>query len=196
MHQALIVDDSKTSRITLRKMLDKHSIPVAMVESAEEALEWAANLHEGYDYGEAPMSGERMLLLQGLVSQLSTAGFKGTVRLEGHVGEFCLSQIPLEDGGEFAMLPRPELPLSACNMIGTSTALAMQNSIQPSEAFVDFLADSNLMSATSPIRIELLPLGASSPQYAYPVKLEGLTTGDWNTVALNNNRVHIVPLPD
>ena len=40
MQQALIVDDSKTARIALRKMLDKHHIPVAMVESGEAALEY------------------------------------------------------------------------------------------------------------------------------------------------------------
>jgi CheY-like chemotaxis protein len=40
---ALIVDDSKTARLMLHRMLDKLHIPTAMVESGEEALEYLKN---------------------------------------------------------------------------------------------------------------------------------------------------------
>ncbi|MBL4827552.1 MAG: response regulator [Spongiibacteraceae bacterium] len=40
VQQALIVDDSKTARVSLRKMLDKRQISSAMVECAEDALEY------------------------------------------------------------------------------------------------------------------------------------------------------------
>ncbi len=161
-----------------------------------QALEWAVNQQESYDYGEAPMSGDRLRLLQGLVAKLRAADFTGIIRLEGHVGEFCLTQIPLEDGSDIVMLPKSELPVSACTMIGSSLAEAMKQSIAQSDAFREYIKSEGLMEPGSPIRVELVPQAASSPRYAYPSELEGISTGDWNAVALNNNRVHFVLLPD
>jgi CheY-like chemotaxis protein len=157
-----------------------------------KALEWVINQHEAYDYGEVPLSGERLILLQGVVEKLQAAGFEGVIRLEGHIGEFCLTSVPLSDGTEMLILPRPELPVASCTMIGTSVASAMEQSIAQSEEFKQFLTASGLQAMDSAIRVELLPLGASTPRYSYPADLEAVSTGDWNTVALKNNRVHFV----
>ncbi len=38
--RALVVDDSKSARLVLRRMLEKHDLAVDTVESAGQALEW------------------------------------------------------------------------------------------------------------------------------------------------------------
>lgn len=40
---ALVCDDSKSARIMLSRMLEKHGLEVTMVESGEEAIAWLAN---------------------------------------------------------------------------------------------------------------------------------------------------------
>ena len=55
--QALIVDDSKTSRVVLRKMLAKIGIDVDMVESGEEALEYLNDNHPSMIFMDHMMPG-------------------------------------------------------------------------------------------------------------------------------------------
>lgn len=152
-----------------------------------DALQWVVNREQFYDYGELPLDGDRLELLAGLLKQLQLAGFKGVVRLEGHIGEFCLTQIRLEDGSAALILPRPDLPLDDCDVLGTSTATAMARSIEKSPAFELFMLEqANLYSN---IKVEVAAYGATVPRYAYPRSLSQVTAGDWNEVALNNNRL-------
>ena len=37
---ALVVDDSKTARVTLKRMLEKHNLDVDTLESAQQALDY------------------------------------------------------------------------------------------------------------------------------------------------------------
>ncbi|UCE77836.1 MAG: response regulator, partial [Gammaproteobacteria bacterium] len=41
--RALVVDDSKSARLVLRRMLEKHGIAVETVESARAALDFLGN---------------------------------------------------------------------------------------------------------------------------------------------------------
>ncbi len=159
-------------------------------------LAWALNRQESFDYGELPFAGERLALLQELVSRLQAADFKGTIVLEGHVGDFCLVNVPLEDGTEITMLPRSDLPITACNMIGSSQQAAMQNSIAQSENFSRYITNAGLNDELAGIRLEIIPMGSRAPKFAYPVELDDLTSGDWNAIALSNNRVRIALEPD
>ncbi len=157
-----------------------------------EAIEVLMNLQQNYDYGEAPMGGGRLALLEAVLPLLEQSGFTGAVRVEGHTGDFCLSQIPLADGTEVMMLPPPELPLTDCDVIGVSSARAMRLSIEQSPGFTAL----RQQYQSGAIRIEVAAFGATMPEYRYPVDLEGVTTGDWNAVALDNNRVNYVLIPD
>jgi CheY-like chemotaxis protein len=158
--------------------------------SLYKSIEWLANQQNGYDYGDRPMSGQRLEKLSTLLPMLQRSGFKGVVRIEGHIGEFCLSRLILEDGSEALMLPQPELGLSECDLIGTSVARAMESSIEQSTSFANFLT--SFRREDSGIDIELVPYGSSAPRYAYPVDITRISTGDWNSIALNNNRVQWV----
>jgi CheY-like chemotaxis protein len=157
------------------------------------SLEWAVNQQSSYDYGEQPMANDRLRLLKSLAARLELAGFHGVIRMEGHVGEFCLSQLPLQDGSEMLMLPQPELSIATCDVIGTSASVAMRSSIAQSPAFTRYIQSLQLLDVG--IRIELMPYGSRDPIYSYPVDLEGVTTGDWNAIALGNNRVNVRLIP-
>ncbi|MEH6556409.1 MAG: response regulator [Oceanicoccus sp.] len=157
------------------------------------SLEWAVNKQSSYDYGEQPMASDRLRLLKSLVARLELADFHGVIRMEGHVGEFCLSQLPLQDGSDMLMLPQPELSIATCDVIGTSASVAMRSSISQSPEFTFYIQ--NLQLRDVGIRIELMPYGSRDPIYSYPVDLEGVTTGDWNAVALGNNRVDVRLIP-
>ena len=159
------------------------------------SVEWAINKSESYDYGEVPMSGQRLETLRGLVSHLAVAGFKGTIRLEGHLGEFCFSEIALKNGGVTNMLPSAQLPLSQCKTIGLPAEKAMELSGQQSDDFKQFLESSPLLESSG-IKVEIVRFGASHPKYEYPEILDSTTVGDWNSVALSNNRVNFVLRPD
>jgi len=157
------------------------------------SLEWAVNQQSSYDYGERPMANDRLQLLKSLVVRLERVGFQGVIRMEGHVGEFCLSQLPLQDGSEMLMLPQPELSIASCDVIGTSASVAMRSSITQSPAFTQYIQSLQLRDIG--IRLELMPYGSRAPVYNYPVDLGGVATGDWNAVALGNNRVNVKLIP-
>ncbi|WP_101757467.1 PleD family two-component system response regulator [Oceanicoccus sp. KOV_DT_Chl] len=159
-----------------------------------ESIEWLLNQQPGYDYGELPLAGDRLVLLKGVVERLQVAGFKGVIRMEGYVGDFCLSLLALGDGSEVFMLPAADLPLLECDVIGLSTAQALAASIEQSDEFSEYVQD--LAAITKDIRLEMLPFGASNPLFPYPDDLRGNTSGDWNAVALKNNRVKFVLLSD
>ena len=53
-------------------------------------LSWALSESFRYPYEEAPFAGERVERIRTLVEHLAQAGFKGTLRLEGNAGQFCL----------------------------------------------------------------------------------------------------------
>ena len=159
-------------------------------------LEWAVNRKLiAYDYGEPPLAGERLALLQALVSQLKSAGFQGVIQVDGHIGEFCLVQVAYEGGGEISMLPSPELLVSSCSVIGSSASVAMQQSVEQSNDFQQFVSSQGLMLAEAELRLEIRAYGASQPLYPYPEGLGGVSSGDWNAVALNNNRIYIALIP-
>jgi|TARA_B110000902_G_scaffold108123_1_gene127761 CheY-like chemotaxis protein len=156
-------------------------------------LEWSINQQASYDYGDQPMADDRLQLLSALITRLERSGFRGIIRVEGHVGEFCLSQLPLLDGSAMLMLPQPELSIATCDVIGTSSSAAMRASIAQSPAFTRYIQGLQLRDIG--IRVELMPHGSRYPLYDYPVDAGGVTTGDWNAVALVNNRVNFRLIP-
>lgn len=156
--------------------------------AAFRAVEWAVNQAQEYPYGELPFSGDRLQRLQELVVQLKAAGFRGLIRLESHIGQFCL----VRGGKNGWQLPAPEVPLTECGMLGQSAERSQQLSTGESAAFKRFLNESPLLS--DDIRIEVIPRGASQPLLEYPGNAE-VSAGEWNRIAQRNQRVHIALIP-
>ena len=157
---------------------------------AFKTVEWAINQTQEFPYGEVPFGGNRLTQLQELVQQLSAAGFRGTIRLESHVGEFCLLHMPVPDGsGANWTVAPPELHLTDCNALGQSQQQSQAMSAAESAAFKRFVGE-----LPDGIRVETVPLGSAEPIRDYPND-PNVSAGEWNRVAQRNQRVQIVLQP-
>ncbi len=162
--------------------------------AAFKSIEWAFNQVQEYPYGEMPFSGDRLTRLQELVEQLKTAGFRGSLRLESHAGEFCLLHVPGgRDQPQIWQVAPAELLLTDCSALGQSAELAQRQSGAQSAAFKRFLKD--LPQLAPGIRVEVVALGASEPLVDYPTDAN-VSAGAWNRVAQRNQRVQVLLGPE
>jgi len=152
-----------------------------------DALTWAVNLRSQYGFGEEPLNDARLSILRELIQRLTTAGFRGVVRLETHVGEFCVSR---DDQGA-TRLPADNQPFSRCEVLRYPPAQAEYLGRRQSPAFARFLAQ----EGEGPVRIQIVSFGTSRPVVSTPDLNRMQTAGDWNQPARLNQRVEIVLLP-
>jgi CheY-like chemotaxis protein len=153
-----------------------------------DALAWALNQHGQYGLNEEPLGDARLMLVRELVARLAAAGFQGTVRLETHVGEFCLTR---DEQGSYR-LPNDAVSIARCELVTYPPALAEQRGLRQSPAFARYLAERR---SSAPIQIVTLSHGASRPLMTYPDSSSEQTAGDWNRIARINQRVEIVLVP-
>lgn len=151
------------------------------------ALAWAFNLAGEYDYDELSLSDTRVGLVRDLVVRLERAGFKGTVRLDTHVAEFCLERIDA-----VLRVPRDDAPAGRCEVVSYTPEYAVNLSKRQSLGFARFLASPLLQGD---IRIEIVPHGKERPLLAYPNIYAVQTAGEWNRIARRNQRVEVTLLP-
>ncbi len=157
---------------------------------ALQTIEWAFNLNQQFGYGEMPFGGERLQRLQELVQRLHEAGFHGSVRLESHIGEFCLLQLPTSEGKAVQWAPAPsDFHLTDCSVLGQSSAESQRLAASQSAAFMRFLTE-----LPPGITVQTVPLGAAEPIENYPTNPDVLA-GEWNRAAQRNQRLHIALQP-
>jgi CheY-like chemotaxis protein len=153
------------------------------------ALEWGVNQSAVYPPGAEPFGTQRLETLRGLLDRLGTLGFTGTVRLDSHVGDFCYATGP----DDKLAIAADDLPAERCDRIGLSAEEARAASARQSVAFANFLST---RSGDRAVRIEVSPHGNAQPAVPYPPGPEGITAGEWNVVARQNNRVDVTLIPD
>ncbi|MFP6835846.1 MAG: hypothetical protein VB948_07010, partial [Pseudomonadales bacterium] len=78
------------------------------------AMQWALNQGSQVGYGELAYNEARTDLVRELLTNLAFVGFTGTVRLESHLGEFCL----VTDTSGSYILANAQQPVEACTLIG------------------------------------------------------------------------------
>lgn len=154
------------------------------------ALEWSVNQAASYPPDDLPLGDTRLEMLKGLLERLDALGFRGTVRLESHVGDFCMRRT----GDASWKLAPDELPVSRCDRLGLPASEARSESGRQSVAFANFLADPAINSG--PVRIETEAFGNTEPRVPYPVLADDVTAGEWNRAARANQRVEIRLLAD
>jgi CheY-like chemotaxis protein len=148
-------------------------------------LEWAANQGSGFDYGEMPFSDERALWLSELVEELKQAGFRGTMELRAHYGNFCLEKG--EEGG--FKLAKPELDIGECQFAAeTKGSEAWRN--DQSVSFANYL-NVELTRSGGDVEILLYSSGYTDPFVPYPASYEVKTAGQWNRIARLNQRIRV-----
>ena len=149
------------------------------------ALEWSVNQGASYPPDALPFDDVRLEKLTGLLDRLSALGFRGTVRLEGNVGDFCMRRAR-DASWEMAA---DDLLVSRCDRVGLLPEEARAESSRQSVAFANYLAE--LAVSGGPIRVQVEPFGNSRPLVPYPVATADMTAGEWNRVARQNQRVEV-----
>ena len=154
-------------------------------------LTWTMNQSGAVYYDERPLNEVRTEQIRGLLLQLSNAGFQGTVRVESHLGEFCLT---IDSAGIY-QLAEPELPFTSCAYIGHPLDDSSLLSDRQTPSFEAFLAESPLVNGSG-IDLDLIMRSRldSVPRVPYPAEPE--SAGEWNQVAALNNRVEYSLLSD
>jgi CheY-like chemotaxis protein len=139
-------------------------------------------------FGDSPFSGTRTDAVQGLVSRLIAAGYRGNIEIRSYPGRFCL-----QGTGETVSLPPAELSYSKCDQIGNpvdNTGVAGRESV----AFANMVSALQSRSHGA-VAIELTAGTADEVATPYPIVTAFLTTGEWNRAAAANNRVEVRARP-
>lgn len=153
-------------------------------------MEWAANEDSRFGFAELPFDDARVEQLAELLARLAAVGFDGAIRLEAHLGEFCMT---VDEAGSYR-LADPDTPLGECDLIGNPLAEGAGQGNGQSEAFKQFLANAPMLSRTG-IDLTVLTHGSRDSERRYPYPPEISTAGEWNRIAARNNRVETSLLP-
>jgi CheY-like chemotaxis protein len=154
------------------------------------SIAWAVNLGGYYEVGEEAFGDRRLAIVYELITRLTALGFKGVVRLESHLGEFCLTGNEV-DG--FVLAPDDTL-VRECSRYGHPLQQLPLLGERQSIAFANFLATSPLVNG-SDIQLEIVAHGYDRPHLKYPARESDLPAYEWNRIAAANNRVDVVLAP-
>jgi CheY-like chemotaxis protein len=155
------------------------------VDGWREALLWAVNQHGQYEHDQIALNDERLLMVRELLTRLGHLGFRGTVRLETHVGEFCLVR---DEHGAYH-LPPAHTSMPQCEIVRYTPEQAQSLTRRQTPAFTRFLAERS--AAGQPIQLALVAHGKSRPLLPYPDADSVPGADEWNQVARLNQRVEI-----
>jgi CheY-like chemotaxis protein len=158
---------------------------------ALDALEWAANRSPWFDFYNEPLGDVRLTIVDELSSRLNALNFRGLVRIESNVGDFCMTMT----GPAEYVLAAPDLPAARCDRIGFDVSEAYERGLRQSAAFSNFISRANERSGGA-IRFEIISLGNTNPLAAYPSQTDVTTASTWNQIAASNQRVDILLFPD
>ncbi len=140
-------------------------------------------------YGETPLSNGRLDRLRGLAATLEAQKFKGRIRIEAFVGDFCLTG----NAGEGFSVADTDLPAQKCDLVGNPFEDALSPAQHQSVDFANFAATLRQRTGGA-IVVDAVAAGRRS-QLAYPEQGEKATAGEWNTIAAQNNRVEFRVIP-
>jgi hypothetical protein len=155
-----------------------------------EALQWAVNQSNGFGYDELPFDDIRLERLRELLGRLATVGFTGTVRLDAHLGEFCLAN---DAEGGYRLADSDTL-VTDCVRLGHPLGASGSPSERQSLGFANFLATSPLVTQSG-IDVQLVAHGERDSVRRHSFSPGLRTAGEWNRVAALNNRVEFTLIP-
>ena len=158
---------------------------------ALSSIEWGANQAARYEFDELPLGDRRRRLFSEMSDRLLEIGFSGVVRVESHVGDFCM----IAAGPASYILPPPDWDAGACDAIGFGDDESVDLGLRQSVGFANFVNVSGEQTQGR-IRFEIVSLGNSDPVLPYPNSFTGLSATDWNEISAANNRVLVSIRPD
>lgn len=190
LEEQLEIEASGTMRLQQQLSDYQQSMGSAFLLTLQ-ALEWGVNQSSRYEFDELPLGDSRLVLYRELSDQLLRMAFSGVVRIETHVGNFCM----IDAGADGFQLADPPMPAQQCNRLGFELGEAYELGLRQSVAFANFVNTTNDRSGGR-IRYEIVSLGSSDPLLDYPATTAGLAAGAWNEIASSNNRVEVSLLAD
>jgi hypothetical protein len=149
-------------------------------------IEWAANQSSNYKFDALPMDDFRLSVIAELAERLTAIDFSGLVRIETHVGDFCMSSA----GADGYRLIDADLTTLQCDRLGFAQSEAFELGMRQSVAFANFMNLADAGPATQ-IRFDIVSLGNTDPLLEYPNASSGVSASVWNEIAAYNNRVEI-----
>ena len=185
------VSDAEDSLAAIQQIGDYQQTIDAMYAATLGSLEWGANLASEFRFGELPMGDDRLLVIEQLTAQLFAIDFSGVIRIETHIGNFCLTVA----GADGYRLAEDGMMAMDCDTIGVAAGEAYELGLGQSVAFANFVRLTDERSSGR-IRYEIVSMGNGDPLMNYPTVGPGMTAGAWNRVAGNNNRVEITIIAD
>lgn len=172
------IRELETALHTQRTLQQQHNL------RAFDTLQWAINRNASLPFEEVAFNDARASSLGDLLSRLAALGFQGRVRIESHLGEFCLEEDPA--GGY--RLAAPATLLEACMLLGHPLDESSSVSERESVGFAEFLANSPFLQ-DSGMEVELVAHDRQRSFAQYPYPLDAAVAGDWNRIAGLNNRL-------
>lgn len=155
-----------------------------------QALAWSVNRYNLFDFGQQALGEEQLNIISSLVGFLHTASFTGTISVDVHFGNFCLT---VDDNGKF-VVPTNDMPVSKCQFIASRESdFALED--HQSWPFLNFLLTSPILQEGK-IRIDMESHGLENPPFEYPPLSNITKAGEWNKVAQMNQRVVWDIIPD
>lgn len=172
-----LLDDVVESAIDVRGGIDTQGIL--------DALSWAMSIDMHFAYEREALNAKQVLNIQNLTFGLHEAGFKGFIELNIQLGNFCIQQNP---NGNW-ILAKDETPVEQCTFVRD------QNPDLRPEKFTS-LAYLQFEQTAAPVvsgDIEFMVSVSNfeNPIYTYPAIRPGVTAGEWNRIATQNQQVLI-----
>jgi len=164
---------------------DAMAAPASAAAAADSAPVTNVTM-EPVPYGEMPLAGSRLDRIQSLLAKLNAQGFQGDVDIRSIPGRFCM----LNGAGQMPALAADTLPFARCDQIGNPREDNGSVSLRQSVAFANMIAIAR-HNGNGKLNIQIDAGTADETVTPYPPISDSLTAGDWNRVALANNRVEV-----
>ena len=178
--------------LQIQQQLDDYQQDLNSTRTAAlNSIKWAANQSSHYSLDELPMDNSRLTVITELSNHLVALNYQGLVRIESHVGDFCMSFT----GPYGYALASAELPATRCDRIGFDSVEAYDLGLRQSVGFANFIDQADIRTGGK-IRFEVISFGNSRPLLDYPATVDGETASTWNEIAASNHRVEISLQPD
>jgi CheY-like chemotaxis protein len=151
---------------------------------AIDTLQWAMNQNASTPFEELAFDDARIEQVRALLEHLVALGFQGRVRIESHLGEFCL----VGDEVEGYRLAPPDLPIESCSFVGHPLDNSRDVADRESVDFAQFIRSSPMVNHSG-IVVELIAHDRTHSMNQIPPPSDANTAGQWNRVAERNNRL-------
>ncbi len=180
-----IENNQQQSIAGFQRALDNNR--VAMID----ALEWGVNQSSAYAWDQIPLGEYRLQIFEQLFSRLVAIGYTGTIAVEVHAGDFCM----VDDGRGLLVLAPEESPAADCDQIGFDPVESLSVGYRQSVGFANFVVMAEERSG-GVIGFIISSAGDRQPRLAYPDTTVGVSAGEWNSIAAQNQRVVVTLSPE